>query len=110
MNDPASDKVFLFMEYISGGSLLSDDDVKPGRIYSINVVLLAARDVLLGLDYLHKMRIVHGDIKPSNMLVSGTGDVKISDFGVSNMGEVQVCIREEARVLKRSIVAGVPCL
>ena len=85
VNSPAANKIYLFMEYVEGGSLLGDKDASPGRIYPINVVLLAARDVLLALDYLHKMRIVHGDIKPSNMLVSRNGDVKISDFGVAKV-------------------------
>ncbi|CAI5759532.1 unnamed protein product [Candida verbasci] len=41
------------------------------------------RDVLLGLEYLHKQGIVHRDIKPANLLVSFDNVVKISDFGVS---------------------------
>lgn len=32
--------------------------------------------------------IVHGDIKPDNLLVTGTGTVKIADFSVSQVFEV----------------------
>eukprot|EP00667_Euglena_gracilis_P014500 EG_transcript_15016 len=43
-----------------------------------------ARQVLLGLQYLHKQRhVVHRDIKPSNILFSRDGSIKISDFGIS---------------------------
>lgn len=37
----------------------------------------------LGLDYLHYNNVIHGDLKPENMLVSGSGLLKIADFGSS---------------------------
>ncbi len=39
------------------------------------------RDVLQGLDYLHTNHVMHGDLKPDNLLLSAGGTVKISDFG-----------------------------
>jgi [calcium/calmodulin-dependent protein kinase] kinase len=41
---------------------------------------------------LHDNSIVHGDLKPQNILVAGDGLVKLSDFGISKMiddGEMQ---------------------
>merc|ERR1712080_641669 len=40
-------------------------------------------DVLSGLTYLHRGRIVQRDIKPQNVLVHEDGSAKISDFGVA---------------------------
>lgn len=39
--------------------------------------------VLEGIGFAHKYNIVHGDIKPSNILIDRQGRVKIADFGLS---------------------------
>ncbi len=41
--------------------------------------------VLEGIGFAHKYNIVHGDIKPSNILLDPQGRVKIVDFGLSFM-------------------------
>lgn len=43
------------------------------------------RQVVSGVRYLHFQNIIHGDIKPQNLLVSEEGVVKIADFGISKM-------------------------
>ncbi|KIK95762.1 hypothetical protein PAXRUDRAFT_361475 [Paxillus rubicundulus Ve08.2h10] len=41
-----------------------------------------------GLAYLHRCNIVHGDIKPGNILINDEGLVVLSDFGLSRVLEV----------------------
>lgn len=39
------------------------------------------RELVSALDYLHRNLIMHGDLKPDNLLLSADGRLKISDFG-----------------------------
>lgn len=45
------------------------------------------KDVIAGLIYLHHHNIVHGDIKPENLLVTTSGRVKIVDFSFGHAFE-----------------------
>lgn len=42
------------------------------------------KKLLVGLEYLHSFNIIHGDIKPSNILVFGE-DIKYTDFNLSSL-------------------------
>ncbi|KAG3247097.1 hypothetical protein PI124_g8192 [Phytophthora idaei] len=39
----------------------------------------------LGLDYIHRKSVVHGDLKLNNILVGADGQAKLSDFGLSTV-------------------------
>lgn len=53
----------------------------PRFRYSEDDVVSYVLQLLQGLEYLHGRRIVHLDIKPDNVVVSGTNALKIIDFG-----------------------------
>lgn len=77
--------VFMTMEYLSGESLkrkLASPDQKglPGR-----EALHAIECIASGLAFAHGNGIVHGDLKPGNVLVTDNGDVKIIDFGIARL-------------------------
>jgi glycogen synthase kinase 3 beta len=42
-----------------------------------------ARQILLGIEYIHKQNIVHRDLKPENILITDDEQIKICDFGSS---------------------------
>lgn len=76
--DPA-----LLLEFIDGETLSAR--LAHGPLGETELRMLAA-DVAHGLDALHAAGLVHGDLKPSNILVSGRGSLlraKISDFGIA---------------------------
>ncbi|KAA6386345.1 MAG: putative NEK protein kinase [Streblomastix strix] len=42
-----------------------------------------AAQLACGLEYIRKKRILHRDLKPGNIFISGRGRLKIGDFGIS---------------------------
>ena len=68
----------VVMEYLSGGSL-KDRLIRP---LPWQEVLLTAREICGGLSFAHKNRILHGNLRPSNILFTDAGVVKVSDFGL----------------------------
>ncbi|PGH01472.1 STE/STE11/SSK protein kinase [Helicocarpus griseus UAMH5409] len=75
------DKVYIFMEYCSGGSLATL--LEHGRIEDETVIMVYTLQMLEGLAYLHQAGIVHRDIKPANILLDHNGVIKYVDFGAA---------------------------
>ncbi|EFX01784.1 map kinase kinase kinase wis4 [Grosmannia clavigera kw1407] len=77
------DRVYIFMEYCSGGSLASL--LEHGRIEDEQVIMVYALQLLEGLAYLHEIKIAHRDIKPENILLDHNGIIKYVDFGAAKV-------------------------
>ena len=74
--------VSIVLEYADGGSVGQLTE-KLGCVPEPPLREIA-RQTLLGLRYLHvEKKIIHRDVKPSNILLNTDGSVKIGDFGVS---------------------------
>ncbi|KAG9121021.1 hypothetical protein FRC07_003196, partial [Ceratobasidium sp. 392] len=44
-----------------------------------------ARETAVGMEYLHSMAIIHGDLKAANVLITDTGGAALADFGLSEV-------------------------
>ncbi|TVU41848.1 hypothetical protein EJB05_15403 [Eragrostis curvula] len=80
IDDPNIDKFYMVLEYVEG-KMVCDNGIEEATARNY------LRDIISGLMYLHSHNIIHGDIKPDNLLVTNTGNVKIGDFSVSQIFE-----------------------
>ncbi|XP_019378356.1 PREDICTED: mitogen-activated protein kinase kinase kinase 3-like [Gavialis gangeticus] len=81
LRDPLERTLSIFMEYMPGGSI--KDQLKEHGALTENVTRKYTRQILEGVRYLHRNRIVHRDIKGANILRDSAGNVKLADFGTS---------------------------
>ncbi|KAF3455010.1 hypothetical protein FNV43_RR05458 [Rhamnella rubrinervis] len=85
IDDPDTDHFYMVLEYVDGKWVCEGSGPPAGLEEDIARKYL--RDIVSGLMYLHAHNIVHGDIKPDNLLVTRNGTVKIGDFSVSQVFE-----------------------
>lgn len=75
-----ADLAFVAMELVHGWHLKERFRVPLPDAVNLTVQLLDA------LDYAHEKGIVHGEIRPSNLLLTGKGHLRITNFGVARLG------------------------
>ncbi|MEM1179880.1 MAG: serine/threonine-protein kinase [Acidobacteriota bacterium] len=74
----------LVMEYVAGGDLAKKLD--EGRRLPRREVYQLGLDIAGALRASHREGLVHGDIKPANVLIDGEGRFKLADYGASGTG------------------------
>ncbi|ABG05212.1 serine/threonine protein kinase [Rubrobacter xylanophilus DSM 9941] len=72
---------FIAMEYVSGGTLeyllKREGFLPPERARRI------AAQIASALGAAHERGVIHRDVKPQNVLLTGSGDAKVADFGIA---------------------------
>jgi serine/threonine protein kinase len=79
-------KLWMLVEFCAGGAIDNailelDRGLKEPEIKAI------AKQMFEALDYLHKNKVIHRDLKAGNILLMDNGTVKLADFGVSALNK-----------------------
>jgi len=89
----AGDDYFMVMEYVKGADLrtLLKRVRRKHKRFSPAAGVFIGHEILEALAYAHAksahdgrpLNLIHRDISPSNILLSGAGEVKLTDFGIA---------------------------
>ncbi|XVF51471.1 hypothetical protein PTKIN_Ptkin04bG0187700 [Pterospermum kingtungense] len=79
--ETVDDKLYIYLEYVSGGSIYKL--LQEYGQFGESAIRNYTQQILSGLAYLHAKKTVHRDIKGANILVDPNGRVKLADFGMA---------------------------
>lgn len=85
------DYLFVAMEYIQGGDLRERVAIGIDAPEAAGILVQLAR----ALDVVHRAGIVHGDIKPQNIMFRDAASLVLVDFGVSRVVETTTVLRAD---------------
>ena len=72
--------LYFVMDYIPGGDMMSLL-IKLGT-FPEHLALFYTAELVMAIESVHKMRFIHRDIKPDNILIDIDGHIKLTDFGL----------------------------
>ena len=78
--DEESSSPFLVMQYAPNGSL---EARHRGERLPLATIVSYVKQISEALDYAHRRRVIHCDVKPNNILLDANDNVLLSDFGIA---------------------------
>ncbi|KAI3660145.1 hypothetical protein MP638_002542 [Amoeboaphelidium occidentale] len=90
LEDSKSDMLYMIMELCEYGSLMKLSRECAPPPLSEELARRYFRGMVLGLEYLHYMKILHRDIKPENILLNASNNAVIGDFSISYCADALV--------------------
>jgi serine/threonine protein kinase len=79
--DKENKTFFMVMEYVRGKTL--EKILQKEKVLEVELAIDYTKQLCAGVDHAHKNKIIHRDLRPSNIMISEEGTVKITDFGTS---------------------------
>lgn len=79
------DLPYVVTEFVQGKNL--KELIAVEAPFAIDRALEIARQAARGLEFAHQHGLVHGGLKPRDILISRAGDVKLTDFGYASVAE-----------------------
>ncbi|HUN24646.1 MAG TPA: protein kinase, partial [Anaerolineales bacterium] len=81
----ATNQLYLAMRLMQGGAL--DEVLKARGTLPIDEYLPMLQRVSSALDFAHRRKVVHRDLKPGNILFDEEGQAYLSDFGIAHVAQ-----------------------
>ncbi|XP_067683524.1 uncharacterized protein [Haliotis asinina] len=76
--------LFIFTEYCEGGDLSHFLEDSSGKLPE-DLIVCWLYQTASALAYLHERTILHRDLKPQNIYLTGEGDIKLGDLGIARV-------------------------
>ena len=73
----------MVTELMGGGDVEGVIEETPDHRLALEQALNIAKETCRGLEFAHSRGIVHGDLKPGNVWLTGDGVAKIGDIGLA---------------------------
>lgn len=74
------DSIYITMPVFSRGSI---NQLIDSRFLSLSEIIKYSIDFLSGLHHIHTKKLLHCDVKPSNILISNSNEAVLADFGLA---------------------------
>lgn len=76
--------IFIVMPRCKNGSMQT---LLNQRFLSVREILKYSLEFLTGLHYVHAHKLIHYDIKPTNILINNSGKAVLTDFGLAKYSD-----------------------
>jgi eukaryotic-like serine/threonine-protein kinase len=94
---------YIAMELVEGMDL--GEAMAPPDRFTVDQRVRMVVDICRGLDFAHKMGVIHRDVKPANIRLTRDGAVKILDFGIARFRGTDVT---DPNLTQEGLVLGTP--
>lgn len=75
--------LYLVMEFLAGGDLMNLLIEKD--VFTESEAVFYMAECILAVEAVHKLKYIHRDLKPDNILIGKDGHIKLTDFGLCKL-------------------------